>query len=447
MPDAKLPERASLEYLKKLAKDRLRAMQGSEPNAKLAAAQLAIAREHGFPSWRALRAEVERRSGDSTHRFLDACAGGDADLVATLLAQQPTLAIAVDDRRPHAAWTALHTAAFAGHAPVVKLLLLHGANPHARELGDNTTPLHWAAARGDAATVRALLDAGADAEASGDVHALDVMGWATVFRSEQDIVREVLALLEARGARHHLFSAIAVGDPSLVRQVLERDKNALARRLSRFEHGRSPLHYAIERRRPDLAELLVERGADLNAPDLHGQTPLAFALTRGDAGTARLLQTKGAILPPTRAPAEIRECLATLARSTRKGVPMIGVPDIAAALRWYASIGFTEVERYADDGLVNFGLVTFGRAEVMFGIHDAPNAENVRLWFYTDEVDGMYEHLKARQLNEAREALDGKPLGDEAIRFDEELYDPFYGGRQFSMQDPQGYTLIFYRSS
>jgi len=331
-----------------------------------------------------------------------------------------------------------------GHAGVVRLLLDHGADPHAREAGDNTTPLHWAAARGDLDTVRALLDAGADVHGIGDVHELEVIGWATVFRSPEDIAPDVMALLIERGARHHIFSAIAVGDPDLVRSVA-REPRALDRRLSRFEHGRSPLHYAIERNRPDLLELLVGLGADLNAPDLHGQTPLAFALTRGEAEATRLLQRAGATLPPARPADEIRERLATLAQSTRKGVPMIGVPDIAAALRWYASIGFTEVERYAEDGLVNFGMVTFGKAEIMFGIHALPNAEHVRLWFYTDEVDALYELLKARQLGEVREVLEGKPLGAEAIRFDEELYDPFYGGRQFSIRDPYGYTLIFYR--
>ena len=447
MPDAKLPERASLEYLKKLAKDRLRDMRASDPNVKLAAAQREVARDHGYSSWRALKAEVERRSADPTHRFLDACAVGDAESVAALLAEQPALATAVDARRPHGGWTALHTASFGGHAPVVRLLLEHGADPHARETGDNTTPLHWAAARSDPDTVRALLDSGANARATGDVHDLEVIGWATLFRPEREISREVLELLEAQGARHHIFSAIALGDQVLVREVVQRDPAALDRRLSRFEHGRSPLHYAMERKRQDLAELLVDLGADLNAPDLHGQTPLAFALTRGESAIAQLLRARGAALPPTRARAEISERLATLARSTRKGVPMIGVPDIAAALRWYASIGFTEAERYAEDGLVNFGMVTFGKAEVMFGIHEAPNAENVRLWFYTDEVDGLYEQLKARQLNELRAVLDGKPGGDDVIRFDEELYDPFYGGRQFSIRDPYGYTLIFYRTS
>ena len=56
-----LPERASLEYLKKLAKERLRELRGKDPSAKLSSAQLEVAREHGFTSWRALKAEVERR--------------------------------------------------------------------------------------------------------------------------------------------------------------------------------------------------------------------------------------------------------------------------------------------------------------------------------------------------------------------------------------------------
>ena len=42
----------------------------------------------------------------------------------------------------------------------VRLLLEHGADPNAREQGDNTYPLQWAAAHGYLDTVRALLDAG-----------------------------------------------------------------------------------------------------------------------------------------------------------------------------------------------------------------------------------------------------------------------------------------------
>jgi hypothetical protein len=64
-PLARLPERASFEYLKKLAKNRLDELRQLDPDAKLAAAQLAAAREHGFSSWRALKAEIDRRVGGS----------------------------------------------------------------------------------------------------------------------------------------------------------------------------------------------------------------------------------------------------------------------------------------------------------------------------------------------------------------------------------------------
>jgi hypothetical protein len=70
MPD--LPERADIDQLRRKARDLLRAAVAGEPEAlarlravserpTLAAAQLAVAREHGFRSWPALRSEAESR--------------------------------------------------------------------------------------------------------------------------------------------------------------------------------------------------------------------------------------------------------------------------------------------------------------------------------------------------------------------------------------------------
>jgi len=67
MSASKLPERPSLAFLRKLAKDRLEKLRQSEPEAKLADALLEVAREHGFSSWRALKAELEQRQA-KTHR-------------------------------------------------------------------------------------------------------------------------------------------------------------------------------------------------------------------------------------------------------------------------------------------------------------------------------------------------------------------------------------------
>jgi hypothetical protein len=54
-----LPDRPSLEYLKKQARERLRELQVRVPGTQLADAQHAIAREYGFPSWPKLKAHVD----------------------------------------------------------------------------------------------------------------------------------------------------------------------------------------------------------------------------------------------------------------------------------------------------------------------------------------------------------------------------------------------------
>ncbi|HEV2399031.1 MAG TPA: VOC family protein [Candidatus Sulfotelmatobacter sp.] len=74
MPNSKLPERPSLEYLKKLAKQRLQELHRTHPDAKLATALLEVAREYGFTSWRALKAQIDghraRKIASPVMRFL-----------------------------------------------------------------------------------------------------------------------------------------------------------------------------------------------------------------------------------------------------------------------------------------------------------------------------------------------------------------------------------------
>lgn len=55
-----LPPRPSLEFLRNEAKRRLEGLRASQSGAKLSEAQFQIAREYGFASWRALKAEIER---------------------------------------------------------------------------------------------------------------------------------------------------------------------------------------------------------------------------------------------------------------------------------------------------------------------------------------------------------------------------------------------------
>jgi hypothetical protein len=60
---AHLPERPSLEHLRRQARRRLRALREQSAAARLTEAQLLVAREYGFASWRDLKVFVERRNG------------------------------------------------------------------------------------------------------------------------------------------------------------------------------------------------------------------------------------------------------------------------------------------------------------------------------------------------------------------------------------------------
>ena len=137
-------------------------------------------------------------------QLFDAARNGDVDTLAARLDQHPEKLHARNT--PYEA-TLLHVSAASGHLDAVDLLLTRGLEVNVRESGDNTCAMHWAAAHGHLAVVERLADAGGDVAGHGDDHALEVIGWATCWDPCQ---REVAHFLVSRGARHHMFSAVAV---------------------------------------------------------------------------------------------------------------------------------------------------------------------------------------------------------------------------------------------
>jgi ankyrin repeat protein/uncharacterized glyoxalase superfamily protein PhnB len=449
MPNSDLPDRASLEYLKKLAKERLRELRRTNPDARLSAAQLALARDYGFPSWRALKADVERRRAPALTAFFAACAAGDVGALRDFLDRDPGLARARNDGT-----TGLHLAV--AHPDVVRLLLEHGADPNARDVGDNALPLHFAAGGGPLESVRALLDAGSDVHGFGDVHQLEVIGWATVFAEAR---RDVVELLVERGGRHHVFSAVALGDLDLLRRVVKDNPDAIARRLSRSEQEQTALHYVIAP--PDglvggmfrtgehyrTLELLIDLGADLEARDAKGRTPLANAMLRGDREAMRILHGAGAKEPESRE-ATREETPSALAGSIGKLTPMLGVPDMEATVAWYQSIGFQLAGSHGEEGKMDWASVKFGEAEIMFAPSSDPWRERtsaLSLWIHTDQLDELYSVLKRLQLDRARATLAGEATDASEVRFTVDLHTAFYGQREFGVRDPNGLELMFYQ--
>ena len=268
-----LPEAPSLEWLRKQAKQRLAVLRRTNPAAKLADAQLALARDHGFASWRALKLHVD--SLTLAGRLFLAARAGEAVRVATILDANPAL---LGVREPPHGWTLLHAAAQMGQLAVVDLLLRRGFDVNTREQGDNTTALHWAAAAGKVDVVERLLSAGVDPVGAGDDHGLTAIGWASCWHgTDSEAHREIVRLLLAAGARHTIFSAIGANDAYAVREIVAADPAALEQRMSRNENHRRPLHHAVSMNRAEMVKLLLELGADPEAADDAGMTPLVYA--------------------------------------------------------------------------------------------------------------------------------------------------------------------------
>ena len=270
-----LPDAANLDWLRKEAKRRLRELREANPSAKLADAQFALARQYGFSSWRALKAHIDALSLDG--QLFDAARAGDVPRLTALLDAHPSKLHARE--KPYG-WTLLHAAAQQGRLAAVDLLLRRGIDANTREQGDDTYAMHWAAAAGQVDVVRRLADAGGDVVGHGDDHQLEVIGWATCWDDCDDAAHHaVVDLLLSRGAKHHIFSAIAMGLADEVRRIVAADPAALTRRMSRNENHQLPLHFAVRMNRPEMVALLLELGADPSATDGKGMPAAVYAAT------------------------------------------------------------------------------------------------------------------------------------------------------------------------
>lgn len=279
-----LPDHPNLDRLRKEAKRRLKELRSTNPSAQLTDAQFEIARRYGFSSWRALKAHVDAVTVEG--QLFDAARTGNVDTLAVLLDKHPDKLHAREN--PYE-WTLLHAAAQNGHLAVVNELLTRGLDVNTRERGDNTYAMHWAAAAGHLDVVRRLADAGGDVVGRGDDHQGEVIGWATCWPgTDDDAHRAIANFLVSRGARHHIFSAVAMNLADEVRRIVAADPSALTRRQSRNENNRTPLHFALLMNRQEMIGLLLDLGADPLAVDGSGQ-PVAFYAA---AGTDRRVMEK-----------------------------------------------------------------------------------------------------------------------------------------------------------
>ena len=170
--------------------------------------------------------------------------------------------------------TALMMAARAGTADAVRILLAYGANPNAREDYRGQTALMYAAAENNVAAIRALAEGGADVHArSGDANSAR----ATVERNAEIVGRKIDAFTirgsgggtASAGEFTPFLLAVRAGHLAAVRALLDAGANVEDSGLD----GGSALVLAIQNRHYELAALLLDSGADVNA-DAQGWTAL-----------------------------------------------------------------------------------------------------------------------------------------------------------------------------
>jgi ankyrin repeat protein len=318
-----LPPSPSLEQLKKQAKSLLKRQQAADSEAltrirenhprwrdlsqkqgkeklatslfALADAQLVIAREYGFASWSTLQSHVKTLEAASSGAealagLRDAAGKGDLARLNALLDAHPAL---IDERGGEGVRTPLHHAVFGNSEAAVKLLLERGANPNIRCEGDNAYPLHFAVEKHRLPITRLLVEHGADTIGEGDYHELGVLGWATAWDYIQPNP-EMVAYLLAHGARHNIFSAVAMGEAKLIRELVARTPNDLERRMNGMRMRPMPLLLAVMKNQPVSVTTLLDLGANTESLDEAGFSALDLAALRGSHDLVLVLLERGA---------------------------------------------------------------------------------------------------------------------------------------------------------
>lgn len=192
----------------------------------------------------------------------DAANRGDWNKIKAILHDNPDLVFSKDDDGK----TPLHYALTQGQKDVVELLLARKVDVNARDK-DGGTPLYYAAKYGNKDVVELLLAKKAEVDAKNNDGETPLYAAA----SSREYTVEQSSVTPANG-----------GDLSKA-QPGSTVPGYISQRLSEKEYPSAR----------DVARILLDKGADVNAKDKAGKTPLDEAVSRGNKGAAEVLRQHG----------------------------------------------------------------------------------------------------------------------------------------------------------
>ncbi|KAJ8025370.1 Tankyrase-1 [Holothuria leucospilota] len=246
---------------------------------------------------------------DDSTKFLEASKAGDLDLVKAMTAKNPAIVNCRDKEGRHS--TPLHFAAGYNRVAVVDFLLQHGAYVHAKDKG-GLVPLHNACSFGHYEVTELLLKHGAM------VNATDLWKFTPLHEAAAKGKYDICKLLLKHGAEpgkknrdgQSPLDVVKEGDLDILdllrgdAAVLDAAKKGNLARLQKLvtsdnincrdSQGRNstPLHLAAGYNNVDVAQFLLDQGADVNARDKGGLIPLHNASSYGHLDIAALLINK-----------------------------------------------------------------------------------------------------------------------------------------------------------
>ena len=196
------------------------------------------------------------------------------------------------NRRLDTGETLLHLAISQGHAGPVRVLLEHGADVNAAT-PSGEVPLHQASSKGLVDVVRGLYAQGADLEAL-----TPRSGETNLHLATRGGHVDVVEFLLQHGAGINVMSrlrqtplALAAGRAAgadIVRKLL--DKGAVVNNdVPGMGGAEAPIHSAVRAGDPELVQMMLAAGADVNVSDRRGLFPLHVAAERGDVAVVRQL--------------------------------------------------------------------------------------------------------------------------------------------------------------